>query len=463
MSVSKIQEMVKGIGPDILRKALNSGDASGGALIHEHLEDVITDQIIDEYPEYAFISPQKIGSDSYKHKARDSRSGVGGATGESSLLVTKNSTYKQPDISLKIVARQFGVTDFMRDSSDENIDAFSQELEFEVRDQALSLNMYNLYGNAVADPYQYTGWDKSILTQRNKSNLDGWAAGAGTVPAALNVFDNMKDVSDKKGGRNHKRAYLMSSEMGSLLSRLYSTVRKNIPMETIRLPGGHELESYRNIPILNSTVISGSQSGTMGAITVASAGTLGGSLSDGTYYFRLSAITTDGETMASAESSVTLSGATSTQQISVTIDAPLDDAIAYKLFYSASTGLSTMSLIRWTPGKVYDVVGTATGNFNVITLLNVTADNTVAGIEADRPLTAVSGVNVESIYLIDFDEIQGMGRFAHNNSGQREDGIVTYEVLGKSKMQTEAFLATHGAIIPSYETSSVKASGWRVA
>jgi hypothetical protein len=447
-------------GGDLLKKALDSGASSGGALIHEHLEDIITDQIISQYPEWSMIMPKKIGSSSYKHKARNARGSVGGAVGENATLTSVNSTYAQPEIPLKVIARQFSITDFLRDSTSENLDAFAQELENEVNDQVLSLNLYNISGNVVADPYQYSGWDKSILTNRNNALLDGWSSGAATVPGTLVPFDNMINASNRKGGNRYKRAFIMSSDMASLLSRLYTAIRKNVGPEIIKLSGGHELESYRGIPILQSTVISGAHTGTMTTVTAASGGTTGGSLSDGTYYFRVAAITENGESMASAESSVTLAGATATQQINLTFTA-YPNAIAYKVFYSASTGLSGMSLIRWSAAKTYDDNGTVTGSVTTINLLNVTADTTVTGISSDKPLTAVSSVNAENIYLVCFDDYQGMGRFAHNNAGQRENGIINFEMLGKTKMTTDAILQTHGAIIPAYEATSVKAAGWR--
>lgn len=456
----ELRKFLQSGGGDLLKKALDSGASSGGALIHEYLEDIITDQIISQYPEWSMISPKKIGSKSYKLKSRNARGGVGGAVGENATLTAQNSTYEQPEVPLKIVARQFSVTDFLRDSTSENLDAFAQELENEVNDQVLSLNLYNIFGNAVADTYQYSGWDKSILTNRNKTVLDGWSSGAATVPSALTTFDNMINASNRKGGERFKRAFVMSSDMASLLSRLYTSVRKNIAPEMTRLPGGHELESYRRIPILESTVISGSHTGTMTTVTAASAGTTGGSLSDGTYYFRVSAITADGESMASAESSVTLAGATATQQINLTFTA-FPGAIGYKVFYSATTGLSGMSLIRWSAAKTYDGNGSISGNVTTINLLNVTANTTVTGIASDKPLTAVSGVNAENIYLICFDDYQGMGRFAFNNAGQRENGIVSFDMLGKTKMTTDAILQTHGAIIPAFEATSVKAAGWR--
>ena len=460
--MSEIKKFLKAGGSELLRKALDSGASSGGALVHEYLEDIITDQIVAQYPEWSLISPKKIGSKSYKYKARNARGGVGGAVGESAVLTAQNSTYTQPEINLKIVARQFSVTDFLRDSTSENLDAFAQELENEVNDQILSLNLYNLFGNAVADSYQYSGWDKSITSNRNSAIFDGWSSGAATVPSTLVPFDNMINASNRKSGDRFKRAFIMSADMASLLSRLYTTVRKNIDAPTIKLPGGHELESYRGIPILQSTVISGAQSGTMTTVTAASGGTTGGALSDAAYYFRVSAITETGETMASAESTVTLAGTGSTQQINLTFTA-YPGAIAYKVFYSATTGLSGMSLIRWMAAKTYDSNGTITGSVATINLLNVTANTTVTGISSDKPLTAVSSVNAESIYLVCFDDYQGMGRFAHNNSGQRENGLINFDMLGKSQMSEQAIISTRGAIIPAFEATSVKASGWRPA
>src|SRR5581483_384979 len=68
----------------------------------------------------------------------------------------------------------------------------------------------------------------------------------------------------------------------------------------------------------------------------ASGGTTGGALSNGTYYYRISAINAAGETLASAETSLTLSGGTSTQKINLAWS-QVPGALGYRI-YGRSTG-----------------------------------------------------------------------------------------------------------------------------
>jgi len=454
----KPSQFIQAGGKDRLMKALTSATGSGEALIPEILEPAITDEVQSLYPEFGMIKAVYRASDHHRRANRTSAGTFGGAQGENSTTPTKNSAFGKKTVDYKIVKRKFRVTDFLKDSTAENLDAFTEELEFQVREQAKALNTYNLYGNVVADGYQYNGWDPKIITNRYN---DGFTAGAPTVPTGLTPLDDMIDARLTKGGSSNEAMFIMSPQLISTFSRLYSTVRKNIPMETIEFTGGHRLETYRGIPLVPSTYVPGKVSGTMGTVTAASGGTTGGSLSDGTYYFRVAAVTPDGgETMASAEASVTLAGGTATQKIDLSWTA-IANAIAYKIYYSASTGLSAMTLIDWIAANTYDGDGTITGAVTGVTLLSVAASSAVTGITADKPLTAVGGVNGENIYLIDLREVQGMGRFEHNNRGQRDEGLISVKMLAETDSFREALIYSHGALIDAFEATSVKSSGWR--
>lgn len=444
---------------NLLKKALNSASNSGGALIPQHLEKIITNAVQRLSPTISMIQPEYDAQGLHEFNRVTSLGDGGGFQGENAVTPGSQSVFARANVTLKVVRRKGSVTDYLRLSSEKFVDALATEIENQVRAQVYDLESLNIYGSATADAYQYDGWDHLITTNRFN---DGFTSGAATVPASNAFLDKMIDASLRKGSNLHPKAFLMTPEMLSLVSRYQTEFRKMIPMDEVNTPGGWRLPSYRGIPIISSTFLSGVGSSTMGTVTAASGGTTGGSLSNGTYYFRVAAITQDGEQMASAESSVTLSGGTATQKITLSFTA-VSGAISYKVYYSATTGLTGMTLIDQQAARAYDGSGTPGAASTSLTVLAVSATSAVSGMTSDKPLTTVSSVNPETVWLIDFDKYQGLGKFPINNPGGREGGIISIEPLAKTDAFMQFLLYTHGAIAPSFEATSVLSRGWRVA
>ena len=69
-------------------------------------------------------------------------------------------------------------------------------------------NFYNLFGNETANPFEPSGWNTFIESNR----LSGITGGATTVPSTLKFLDDMIDLSNRKGGQGTKD-FAMSPEM----------------------------------------------------------------------------------------------------------------------------------------------------------------------------------------------------------------------------------------------------------
>jgi hypothetical protein len=448
----------------LLQKALTSAAGVGEALTPQYLEQVITNTVIRILPEFALLETQNDPHKKHEFNRVTSLGSAGGAMGENAITPTRNSTYVRDDVTLKVVRRKGAVTNFLQDSSEAYTDATGVEMENVLRSHVFDLNFYNLYGNADSNPYEYSGVDRFVTSNRFQN---GFSSGAPTVPTDLTFLDNMIDKNSRGGGDRHRKAFYMSPEMLSRVSQLITNVRVNNGIDNrgltqIEINGGWRLNAYRDIPIVTSTFLGGYGVGTMGAIVPVGSDPGTGGFSDGTYYIRVSKMTLDGESMASAEANVTLSGGTATQIITISFtDDP--DALNYKVYFSTSAGLTNMTLVKMATANVYDSEGTITGRTTSIVLSSPVADANVSGMTADHPLTAVGGVNGEIIILHDLDKYQGLGKYAYTNrGGNRVDGVVSMKPLAETDDNLPFLCKTYGALVPSFERTSVISRGWRV-
>lgn len=450
---------------NLLSKALSSASNSGSALVPQHLEQIITNTVIQLDPMFAMLKhefdPQKL------HEFNQVTSlGTLGASAQGENGVTPNyqSVYSRSNVTLKIVRRKGSVTNFLQDASSKYIDAYAQELENQLRAHIYDVNTYVLYGN-TADQYQFSGLDSLIATNR----IQGHTAGVPTVPTSLAFLDTMIDANIQYGGSLHDKVFYMSPQMLSKVSSLLTNVRLNQGIigngiTQIDINGGWRLDAYRGIPIIPTTMCSGTLSGTMGTITLGQAAS-GGSLSNGTYYVRVAAVTAFGEQQASAETSITVNGGGSAQRITVSFTA-VSGAIGYKVYASATSGLTNTKLVDWQAANTYDGNGTVTaGGTTSFSILSMTpTTNITTAQQADMPLTAVGGINGEIVVLHDLDKYQGLGKFPYTNAGgNRVDGVVSIKPLAETDDFLPFLCKTYGALCPSFEATSVISRGWRVA
>ena len=440
----------------LVRKAFSSASGVGQALIPEHLEEVITNTLVRLVPELAIpilkFSPQKF----HEFIRLKTLPKPGSAMGESSITPTRNSTTERASVQLKILKRKGAVTGFIQDAAANFMDAQAFEMETHLQAFGNDLRTYMLYGNKEADEYSFNGLDKFISTYRKNTAQDG------TIPTTLQYLDSIIDHNMRKQGSAHRRVFEMSPEMLSLFSRLYTQVRDN--REAIRgtsvveIDGGWRLQTYRDIPIVETTATRPVKQ--MGTVTVGSAGT-GATIPNDEYFFEVTPVTWDGEQRASVEISETT---TSADTITLSFAAD-EEALFYKVYVGLTTGENVLRTI--VSGFTYDGDGTITGDTTSIVFNGnpTVADASVpTHMQLDVPLRGTSEHPMESIFFWDLDEFQGMGKLAFTNSaGSRYEGLATVEPLAKTDDVMPFLIKSYPALIDSFESTSGLLRGLKTA
>lgn len=441
---------------NLIRKAFSSASGVGQPLIPEHLEEVVTNTLVRLVPELAVpvlkFDPQKF----HEFIRLKTIPSAGSAMGESSVTPTRNSTTERASVQLKIMKRKGAVTGFVQDAAANFMDAQAFEMETHLQAFGNDMRTYMLFGNKDADQYSFDGLDRFISTYRKNTDA------AGTVPTTLQVLDDIIDHNMRKQGSAHRRAFIMSPEMLSLFSRLYTQVRDNRGAirgtNVVEVDGGWRLQTYRDIPILESTATRPVVQ--MGTVTTASAGS-GGAIPDDEYFFKVAPVTWDGEQLASAEVS---ESTTSADTLTLSFSA-VENALFYKVYVGTTTGELTLRHI--VSAFTYDSDGTVTGN---VTSIQFDSDPTVANdavdthMQDDVPLAGTLSAPMEYIFFWDLDEYQGMGKLAYTNSaGSRFNGLATVEPLAKTDDNEPFLVKSYAAMIDAFEATSGVVRGYKVA
>ena len=440
----------------LIQKALTSATNVGEALIPEHLEEVITNTIVRLSPEIAMVTPRFDAQKFHEFNRLTALPAAGGAMGEGAVTPTRNATYARVSAQLKVVRRKGSVTNFLQDSSANYIDAAAAEMENHLTGHSYDMIIYMLFGNIVADPYTFNGLD--YFTQTNRVN----EVQGGVVPTTLSFLDTMIDENLERQGDAHRKAFVMSPKMISKISSLLTNVRlvqglSGSGLSTVEIPGGWRLAAYRDIPIIGSSACRPKI--TMGTVTTASAGS-GAAITDDEYFFRVSVVTWDGESLASAEVS---ESTTNADTITISWTA-VTGAMFYKVYEGLTTGVLT--LIRIISASTYDGDGTITGNVTSLVFTADPAANTSVptALQSDIPLVATGGIAPEYVFFWDLDEYQGMGKLAYTNSaGSRFNGLVTMYPLAQTDDNLPFLIKTYAALIDSFEATCSIHRGLRVA
>lgn len=470
---------------NLIQKALSGASgANGAALIPQHLEQIVTNAVPRISPELSILTPKYDPQSLHEFNQLVSLNNIGAAMGESSTTPTTQPTFARKSVQLKVLKKKGSTTDFLRWSSAKNIDAAAANVEATLTSLVHDMCNYVKYGNAGADPYEFSGWDSMITTNRI-GNTRG-----GTAMSSLGVLDQMIDLNTELQGMDHHKVFIMSPRMLSRHSQLLTNVRLNQGLSgnfsQVNIPGGWRLNAYRDIPI----IVSGSDrprstvaADTIGTVTPTGADA-GGTIADSQmYYFVVAPITKDGEQLASAEVSRATGTGGSGNLHTVTLSWTANpNAYRYKIYVGSSTGTEVLKHI--VPGFTYDANGTITGsttttvsgvkswtsdangNTQSVTFLSAP---TTAGVEvptalqSDVPYITSNSVEMENIWLIDVDEFQGMGRMPFTNQGGSQfNGLISMEMLAKTDSQLPFLLQSYCAIAPSFEATSVLYRGARV-
>lgn len=459
----------------LIQKALSTattGDGAGRALIPEKLEKIITNTVVRLSPEMAVIQPEFDNQKFHEYNRLTKLPKAGGFMGEGATTPTSQASYSRESVELKILRRKGVVTNFLQDSSKKFIDASTAEMENHLQAHVYDIINGLKFGNAGANKYAFDGLDKIIATNRvNKAR-------GGIIPTDLSFLDDMIDANIKKNGAGHQKVLLMSPEMQSFVSRLLTNVRlmqgNAGSLGNVEINGGWRLATYREIPIL--PVADMGNSVTMGTVSGTTA-TTGGAIPADDYYFQVSAVTLDGETLACSEETVTTTGATSTISLSWTA---VENASYYKIYCADTTAKE--KLVAVIPAYVYDGAGTYVSNVTGVTFttnptvknptLTLTANGTFVqpsitasvtdAMANDVPMVATGGVAPETVILWDLDKYQGLGKVPYTNvGGDKFGGLVTMTPLAITDDNIPFMVKSYLALCPSFESTSYMIRGLR--
>jgi len=445
-------------GKKILQKALTSATGSGESYIAENLETTITNIIIRlvpelRLPEYKY-DPQK----THQFTRITALPTPGSFMGESSTTPTKQSSSERDFVSMKIMKRKGSVTGFVQDAALANYDMYQVEVENHLQAFGNDLATYFLYGSAGADTYSFTGIDSLISTYRQNE------VAAGVVPANLAHLDAMIDSSNRRKAQPHRRCFVMSPEMLSKQSQLYTQVRdqRDAVRGTgrVEVDGGWRLQTYRDIPIIESSQTR--PQGQMGAVVASHAGG-GGTIADDQRFFQVAPITWDGEQIASAE----VNDTTATSDTQTLTWSAYAGALFYKIYASTATGTET--LVKIISASTYDGNGTITGAVTSTTWTGtepVTPEAASAPtfMQNDVPLNYTGGIPCEVIFLWDLDPFQGLGKVAYTNKGgNRLDALAEIIPLAKVDDHDDFLIKSYLALVDAWEATSAMHRGLRTA
>lgn len=456
----------------LIQKALTSQAGSGEALIPEKLEKIITNTVVRLSPEMAVIQPEFDNQKLHSFNRLKKLPRAGGFMGEGATTPTSQGSYERASVELKILRRKGAVTNFLQDSSKKFIDASTAEMENHLQAHVYDIINALKFGNAGANKYAFDGLDKII-----KSNRYNEVRG-GTVPTDLAFLDDMIDANIRKNGAGHNKVLMMSPEMQSLVSRLLTNVRlmqgNAGTLGHVEINGGWRLATYRDIPILPVADMGGNKV-SIGTVTLDKTGA--GTVPAGDYFFQVSAITLDGETLASTEVTDTLADSAHSVKLQWTA---VENASYYKIYASKTTG--TEKLVAVIPACTYDGTGTyvsevtgvefttdpsvknptlklvATGSFDQP---SITASVTDAMAD-DLPLVATGGVAPETVMLWDLDKYQGLGKVPYTNvGGDKFGGLVTMTPLAITDDNIPFMVKSYLALCDSFEATSYMIRGLR--
>jgi len=456
----------------LIQKALTTQAGSGEALIPEKLEKIITNTVVRLSPEMAVIQPEFDNQKWHDFNRLIKLPRAGGFMGEGAVTPTSQGSYQRASVELKILRRKGAVTNFLQDSSKKFIDASTAEMENHLQAHVYDIINALKFGNAGSNKYSFDGLDKIIKTNR-VNEVRG-----GTVPTDLQFLDDMIDANIRRNGAGHNKVLMMSPEMQSLVSRLLTNVRlmqgNAGTLGHVEINGGWRLATYRDIPILPVADMGGNST-TIGTVTLVATGE--GTVPAGNYFFQVSAVTLDGETLASTE--VTNTYADSLHSAKLTWTA-VDNASYYKIYCGKTTG--SEKLVAVIPASTYDGTGTYVSDVTGVEITtdpsvknptlkvvaegtfvdpNITASVTDA-MANDLPLVATGGVAPETVMLWDLDKYQGLGKVPYTNAGgDKFGGLVTMTPLAITDDNIPFMVKSYLALCDSFEATSYMHRGLR--
>lgn len=422
-----------------------------------------------------------------------------------------NPSLDQASVNLKTRKSPVKIHNLGKRASEGYIDMIATELAQEAVAYAMDFALGYLYDNAVLNSTftggnadtSMGGWEHSVFQsiQSFRINAASKLDGTPTLPTDMSVFTQAFVNSMRNGGEGHRKVWIFTPEMAALLTNIAPADAFRLVQNISDKPAGSSdgtsapfeihlgrwPRTFMNIPILVTTFFGGGLNvgttlDTMPAITLGQNAT-GGTIADSTpLFFKVQKVVRKlrfdgpsfvGRTMASAASSITPSGGSNTNQVTIAVSGD-SEALWYAVFCSTTGNAQDYRLVAWLPAQTYNNVGDVSGNVTSLVIKSVTPDP-VLGIPSqgvfgkmqnDVPAISKLGVNEEFALLLDLDEVQGFGTYRFlDESADKLYGFATLKDVSSSARRDyfEWLLYSYGTPLCRYERSSTLITGLRAA
>lgn len=400
-----------------LKKALTTtGD--GAALLPYDLDPILHEELLKLQPLAQLLTIVPAGAKTHEYNVRTSHP-TAWFEGELTPANPANSVYARKSVVMKIMRIWGSVSGFAQAMDERFIDALEAELFGSLEGLSNALEFGQIYGCAgdigfTGDAYQYTGFLARIYAYASANVID-----AGGNKLELVDFDNaIVKAFNFRGAATDPRVWIMSKSMKLVADGLQTRVQ--IPLRSLELFDGKMImDSYADIPILESDYVTPTVASPTVALTGAASG---GTLPANTYNYRISMVTMYGEQIGgTAGTQYVASGSTS----KVTLDwTHNDDALLYMIFRQTG-GTGDYSLIDIIAAKTYDAAGTVNGVVEQYVDLGArSAITTVQPLETGEQM----------ILLVNRNPVRGaaiLGKI--DDMGRQVDSLFSFVDLARTK------------------------------
>lgn len=379
-------------------------------LIQKQIDPVLLEYVRRYSPLVAAIPTKEWGSTVYYFNQRTALAQGGFVTDGGANSVT-TSTYSQSSFTIKLLQNVGSVTGFAQAVTRDLIgDLKAKELQGAAQGLVWDIEnaiVWGCAGATVSGKYpQFDGLDNLVADFSGSGSSNAKDEAGASITLAM--LDKLIDLVEENAAMPLQSDWMvvLSPGMNSSLSQLLTSNQRYIaPM--VEIAAGLNVMSYRDLPIVKSSFLSGRG---LAGPTTASASTagFGGSLASSTsrYYLISAVMSRFGETLPAARVTMT-SASTASSTVSITVTAPgnIDGGgpLLYKVY--ESTTASSETLLGYV--DAFDTTGTAT------TTIIDTGTNLQTNSAANTTVTAYVGTNTgalvratgsEDIYLIPRNE-----------------------------------------------------------
>ncbi|MFJ6215008.1 hypothetical protein ACIQGZ_16980 [Streptomyces sp. NPDC092296] len=325
-----------------LREALT---AAGAAPL---VPTIVDPQLLEYQRRYAplvrAIPSRKWDSTVYYFNQRNSRA-AGGFVSDGGARPVTSSSYQQNAFKIRNLQSVGSVTGYAQAVTRGLVgDLRAQEIEGSIQGLYWDIETAILWGNSGSTEFggyaQFDGLDTQVSTFSGGNQN---AQDAGNASLSLGWLDRMIDMVEQQAAMKVGSAawmFVLSTTAESRIAQLAQTSQRYL--DKVEVAAGLNVLSYRNIPLVTSSFLSGRSYG-MGAVTSATAST-GGSLAEGTYYYQIApVIARQGEILPSVEVSKATTGSNSTVTLSFATPSGHDGAQPnlFKVYRGTSAGAAT--------------------------------------------------------------------------------------------------------------------------